>query len=99
MFNDLTDRKQAEEALKKREKELENKSVNLEEANTALKVLLRHRDEDKKVLENHHPHQRKRTRLPYVEKLKNTHLTDSQRTYLGIIESGSRISSPRSSKQ
>ena len=45
---DISQRKNAEEVLKRRERELENKSLNLEEANTALKVLLKHRDEDKR---------------------------------------------------
>ncbi len=85
---DITQRKKAEEALRKREWELENKSVNLEEANTALTVLLRHRDDDKKTLENRILINVKELVFPYIEKLKCAHLTDSQQTYLGVIESG-----------
>ena len=55
---DISKRKLAEEALKKREKELETKSLNLEEANTALKVLLKHREEDKSSSRKHDPNQR-----------------------------------------
>ncbi len=41
-IRDLTEQKQTEEALRNREQELKDKSVNLEEVNAALKVLLRH---------------------------------------------------------
>jgi PAS domain S-box-containing protein len=49
--HDITKRKQTEQALTEREKELEIKSSNLEEANAALKVLLKRREEDKTELE------------------------------------------------
>lgn len=88
MFNDLTARTKAEEALKRRERELESKSVNLEEANTALKVLLAHRDEDKRALEETILANVKELVLPYIDKLRMSHLTDKQQTYLGIVESG-----------
>jgi len=48
---DITERKNAERAVKEREQELEAKSRMLEEVNTALRVLLKQRDEDKKELE------------------------------------------------
>jgi len=85
---DISQRKHVEETLKKREVELENKSLNLEEANTALKVLLKHRDEDKKTLESAILANVKELVSPYVDKLKNSHLSDNQMAYLGIIESG-----------
>jgi PAS domain S-box-containing protein len=44
-------RKRAEEALKDREMELKAKSTNLAEANTALKILLKRREEDRVELE------------------------------------------------
>ena len=95
---DVTERFKCEEALRKAGKELEHqvnektrelmdKTQNLEEVNTALRVLLKKRDEDKKELE-------KKVLLnvgemvePYLSKLKKTKLDDMQRTYLGIIES------------
>jgi PAS domain S-box-containing protein len=88
MFNDLTARKETEEALRKRERELESKSVNLEETNTALKVLLGRRDEDRRALENTILSNVKELVFPYIDKLKVTHLAENQQTYLGIIESG-----------
>ena len=51
VVTDITNLKQTEQALKQRERELENQTVNLEEANAALKVLLKRREEDKKELE------------------------------------------------
>ena len=88
LLQDVTQRKKAEEELKTREKELERKSFDLEEANTALKVLLRHREEDKWALENTIQANVRELVFPYIEKLRNTHLSDSQGTYLGVIESG-----------
>lgn len=48
---DVTRRIEYEDTLRSREKELEIKSKNLEELNTALKVLLERREEDKNALE------------------------------------------------
>jgi PAS domain S-box-containing protein len=85
-LRDTTRRKLAREALKKRENELEIKSINLEEANIALKVLLRHREEDKKALKDTILANVQELVFPYVEKLKNGHLSDNQMAYLSILE-------------
>ena len=77
----------AEEALRHRERELEEKSANLEDANTALKVLLRHREEDKRTLESTILANIKELVFPYIEKLRSRNLTEDQVTCLGIIES------------
>jgi PAS domain S-box-containing protein len=84
---DITERKVAEEALKKREQELEMKSQSLEEANTALKVLLKHREEDKTTLEEQVLTNVRKLVLPYLEKLKHLRLNDSQMAHVEIIES------------
>ena len=83
---DITERKKAEEALKKREQELEMKSQSLEEANTALKVLLKHRAEDKATLEEQVLANVKKLVLPYAEKLKLMKLNDNQMAHVEIIE-------------
>ena len=49
VWRNISARKRAEEALKEREKELERKSVNLEEANAALKMLLKLREEQERA--------------------------------------------------
>ena len=87
-MEDITQRKKAEARLKKREKELEKNALDLQEANAALKVLLRHREEDKTTLENAILTNVKELIFPYIEKLRHTYLSDSQTMYLGILESG-----------
>jgi len=84
---DITDRKRAEASLRKREQELDLKSSSLEEANTALKVLLKRREEDKAALEENILLNVKKLVLPYVEKLRGLRLDESQMAHLSIIES------------
>jgi DNA-binding CsgD family transcriptional regulator len=79
--------KQAEQWLKEREKELEIKSSNLEEANIALKVLLKRRDEDKTELEEKILFNVKELVAPYLEKLKKSGLDESQKAYLSVLGS------------
>jgi len=66
---------------------LEIKTKNLEEANTALKVLLKRRDEDKRELEDKVLFNMKELALPYLEKLKAGGLDGRQTSYLSILES------------
>ncbi len=87
IFRDITEHKQAELALIERGKELENKTHELEEVNAALRVLLKHRDEDKKDLEDKVVANVKKLVFPYVEKLNNSRLNDRQMVYLNIIKS------------
>ena len=84
---DITERKRAEEALKARDKELQVKTSNFEEANTALKVLLNKRDEDRKELEEKVKLNMKWMVLPYLERMKNSGLNERQETYRDIVES------------
>jgi len=82
----ITERKRMEEALRKRERELEEKSRNLEEANMALKVLLKHRDEDRIELEEKVVYNMRELILPYIENLKMTGVDSRQLNQLNIIE-------------
>jgi DNA-binding NarL/FixJ family response regulator len=79
--------KKTEQALREREKELELKNLNLEEVNTALKVLLRKKDEDKKEHEEKVLCNIKVLVEPYLEKLKCDDLKKKQQSYVNIIES------------
>ncbi|MDD5711784.1 MAG: PAS domain S-box protein [Smithellaceae bacterium] len=85
-FIDISERKQAEENLKRREQELELKSNSLEEANIALKVLLNQREEDKSVLEEKVLSNVRKLVLPYVENMKHLNLSDAQKSNVEIIE-------------
>jgi len=87
IIRDITEIRKTERALQEREKELKVKTMNLEEINTALRVLLKRRDEDKKELEEKVLSNVKELVVPYLEKLEKTELNDSQKTYVGILES------------
>ena len=82
----ITEQVRGEQALRKREKELRIKTRNLEDANAALRVLLKKRDEDKTELEEKVLCNVKELVLPYLEKLKNGQLNREQTAYIDIIE-------------
>jgi len=84
----ITDLKQAKEQAKTREQEVQIKSRNLEEVNTALNVLLKRREEDKNELEEKVFLNVRELAMPYIEKLKKTRLSANQLTYLKILENG-----------
>jgi DNA-binding NarL/FixJ family response regulator len=85
-----TEYKRVEEVLGVREAALEAKTSELEELNSALKVLLKKRDQDKAELEDQVLLNFKELVIPYVEKLKNHRLDDKQKIYLGMLESNLR---------
>jgi PAS domain S-box-containing protein len=84
---DITERKQADRALRKSQRELETETKNLEEANTALRVLLKRREEDKTELEEKVLFNVRELVVPYVEKLKKAGLHERQEACVGILES------------
>jgi DNA-binding CsgD family transcriptional regulator len=84
---DVTAIKRAEEALRERELELELQTQKLEETNTALRVLLKAREEDKHELEEKVLANVKELIVPYLKDLKNAGLDTRQKAYLEIVES------------
>jgi PAS domain S-box-containing protein len=80
-------RAELEHRVKERTKELEEKAEKLEEVNTALKVLLKRMDEDKKVIEEKVVFNVRQLIEPHLEKLKKNKLTERQRNLVEIIES------------
>ena len=83
---EVEERRQAEIILRKQERELKAKSIDLEEVNMALKVLLKQRENDKKELEEKILTNVNEGLLPYVEKLKKSNLDVHQRTNVEMIE-------------
>jgi DNA-binding CsgD family transcriptional regulator/predicted lactoylglutathione lyase len=83
---EITAIKVAEQALQKSKDDLEIQKRNLEEANIALKVLLRQRDEDKQSLEKKVLSNIKDLVFPYIEKLKRAPLRPKDKTNVEIIE-------------
>lgn len=99
IVEDISERKAAEAALHQASEELEVKvaerTAELEAANTALKVLLNHRAEEKEELEEKVVASAKQLITPFLERLAASGLTTDQRALVEIVSSGVReITSP-----
>ncbi|MBN2108241.1 MAG: PAS domain S-box protein [Deltaproteobacteria bacterium] len=90
IIRDVTQRQEMEEDLQRAHTELEKKvadrTATLEEVNTALRVLLKRREEDKLALEDKVLLNVSRLINPCLEKLKNAGLDARQLSYLDILE-------------
>jgi PAS domain S-box-containing protein len=88
---DISKQKHAEEELKKVYDELEKKvrerTENLEEVNTALRVLLKRREEDRAELEDKILNNLKDLVIPYLRWIEKGPLDARQRVYLEMMES------------
>ncbi|MBI9083525.1 MAG: helix-turn-helix transcriptional regulator [Desulfobacterales bacterium] len=84
---EITGLKLAEEALRKSQAELTRQKLELEEANIALKVLLKQREGDKSELEQKVITNIKDLVMPYVEKLQRSGLKSRDKTVVEIIDS------------
>ena len=80
IYTDITERKRMAEALFA-------KSQQLEQTNTALRVLLRQREEDLKEMGQRIVTNVQKLILPYVKEIRKLRLTPSQSNYLDIIDS------------
>jgi PAS domain S-box-containing protein len=95
LARDTTKRKLFEEALKKKDDELERKSVSLLESNAALKVLLKQREADKIELERNVLSNVGEIIMPYIQELKKYPLTLHTRSCIDVIETNlANITSP-----
>jgi DNA-binding CsgD family transcriptional regulator len=82
----ITELKLAEEALRESREAVSEQKQSLEEANIALKVLLKQRESDKTDLERNVLSNVKTLVFPYVERLKKARLKPKEKTLVGIID-------------
>jgi DNA-binding CsgD family transcriptional regulator len=98
-FRDVTKQRKTERQLKDRDEELELKNLNLEEVNTALRVLLNKGEEDKKELEEKILSNIKELVEPFINRLRTSRLDKMQSAYVDVLESNlTDIISPFSQK-
>ena len=84
---EVMERREAENALKEREAALKFEKANLQETNTALRVLLKRREMDKHEFEDHVMYNVKELILPFMDRLKAVTSDERQQAYLRILES------------
>ena len=87
IWRDITEGKKIENTLRENEAKLAEQTKNLEETNTALKVLLRLRNEEKERLEENILSNVKQLIDPYLKKLRHTGLSAEQDNLVNIVES------------
>jgi PAS domain S-box-containing protein len=87
IWRDITERKKIENALRENEAKLAEQAKNLEETNTALKVLLSLRNEEKERTEENILSNVKQLINPYLKKLRHTGLSAEQENFVNIVES------------
>jgi PAS domain S-box-containing protein len=88
---DITERKRALELIRKREEDLKAKTIELEELNTALKVLLKNREEDRRELEERVSSNLRVLVLPYLERLKKNAHGVKEKSRIHVIESNLKV--------
>jgi PAS domain S-box-containing protein len=86
MHQEINERRLVEASLNVKEKELKHQADHLDKINTALKVLLEHRDEEKRRLEESVFLNVKKLIIPYLDKLVAGVPNSHAKTYLDIIK-------------
>jgi PAS domain S-box-containing protein len=92
---EIKERERIEKILRKREKELASESLHLEDVNTALKILLQQREQDKRDLEESILSNVRFLVMPYIERLHQSRLNSHQMTCLETLQANlNQIVSP-----
>jgi len=90
IIRDISTRKREEELLRRHteqlDKLLKERTLNLEELNAALKVILKQVEEVKTEIQDKITFNITEFVMPYLEKLKKTRMEDIQQTYLNNLE-------------
>ena len=84
---EIADRRRAEKALKRREQDLQRKTAELEETNTALKVLLKSTGQDQLRHKEKVTYNVREFVMPHLEKLKRCELPSRSRLVVNSLES------------
>ncbi len=84
---EIEERKRVEAALRRGEKDLKAQSHHLEEVNTALKVLLKQRENDKTELQENVLSNVKELVIPYIQRLQKSRMNTNQATLVNILDS------------
>jgi len=99
VVTDISAMKGAEKALRRREQQLRDKTLRLQEMNTALEVLLRKREQDKTIIQKRILVNLRRLVAPYLDALGDTRLTERQRFLVDLLKSNlGEIMSPFSER-
>ncbi|MCU0593662.1 MAG: helix-turn-helix transcriptional regulator, partial [Desulfobacterales bacterium] len=83
---DISAMKAAEQDLRRREQQLREKTLRLQEMNTALEVLLRKREQDKTIVQKRILANLRRLVAPYLNALADTRLSERQRFLVGVLK-------------
>ncbi|MFC1489738.1 PAS domain S-box protein [Candidatus Latescibacterota bacterium] len=86
IITDITNIKNFEEDIKSTKDELQIKSSNLKESVTALKVLLKHQDSEKYIIEKNILSNINTLVMPYIEKIRVNCSDVNLSTYFNIVE-------------
>jgi PAS domain S-box-containing protein len=86
VITDISTMKAAEQNLRRREQQLREKTLRLQEMNTALEVLLRKRDQDRTIIQKRILANLRRLVAPYLDALAETRLSERQRFLVGILK-------------